>query len=157
MSMADQVILLRAGRIEHAGTPVDLYTRPATLFTARFIGASPMNLLDLADGAGGAVLAGGDGSALLPGPGEGRTLGLRPEDLSIRAADSPGIAATVTGLEYLGADTLVSCNAGTQAISVRHLGAAAPEPGTPVSLGFEPAAIHLFDRASGRRIEPSRS
>src|SRR6478672_7174143 len=49
MSMADQVILLRAGKIEHAGTPVDLYTRPATLFTARFIGGSPMNLLDLAD------------------------------------------------------------------------------------------------------------
>ena len=50
MSMADRVILMRAGRIEQNGTPADLYERPATLFAARFIGAPPMNFLDLDDG-----------------------------------------------------------------------------------------------------------
>ncbi|MFA6267635.1 MAG: ABC transporter ATP-binding protein, partial [Pseudolabrys sp.] len=54
MSMADQVILMRAGRIEQQGAPADLYESPATLFTARFIGGAPMSFLDLDDGADGA-------------------------------------------------------------------------------------------------------
>src|SRR5204862_8344588 len=45
MSMADQVILLSAGRIEQAAPPVELYARPATMFTARFIGTPPMNVI----------------------------------------------------------------------------------------------------------------
>ena len=53
MSMADRVILMRAGRIEQNGTPAELYERPATLFAARFIGGAPMNLLDLDDGSAG--------------------------------------------------------------------------------------------------------
>src|SRR5207237_10118809 len=55
MSMADHVILLRAGRIEQQGTPAELYARPATTFAARFIGTPAMNLVQLADGPQGAV------------------------------------------------------------------------------------------------------
>jgi sn-glycerol 3-phosphate transport system ATP-binding protein len=61
MSMADQVILLRDGKIEQDGSPADLYTRPATAFTARFIGTPPMNVLTLADTGGAGVVAGTDG------------------------------------------------------------------------------------------------
>ena len=72
MSMADRVILMRAGRIEQNGTPADLYERPATLFAARFIGAAPMSFLDLDDGPHGAVIAGTAGpelfAALRPRP-----------------------------------------------------------------------------------------
>src|SRR5213082_2096176 len=50
MTMADRVVLLRAGRIEQVGTPEELYARPATAFTAGFIGAPPMNLLRLNGG-----------------------------------------------------------------------------------------------------------
>src|SRR5690242_13850975 len=46
MTMADQVVLMRAGRIEQAGAPEELYSRPATAFTASFIGAPPMNIIE---------------------------------------------------------------------------------------------------------------
>src|SRR6266849_7513301 len=52
MSMADQVILLREGRIEQDAAPAELYARPATAFAARFIGTPPMNVLRLEGGDG---------------------------------------------------------------------------------------------------------
>src|SRR5690606_29967781 len=65
MSLADQVILMRNGRIEQKATPSELYLRPATSFAARFIGTPPMNLVELEDGDGGAVVKGTDGPALV--------------------------------------------------------------------------------------------
>ena len=85
MTMADRVVLLRDGRIEQVGSPEELYARPATAFTASFIGAPPMNLMRL------------DGAAVLTG--------VRPEDMRI-ATD--GLAAQVESVEYLGADSLVA-------------------------------------------------
>ena len=58
MSMADQVILMREGRIEQDAAPDVLYARPATSFAARFIGTPPMNVLRLVPGPGGAVIEG---------------------------------------------------------------------------------------------------
>src|SRR5687767_6414494 len=86
MSMADQVILLHDGRIEQDATPGDLYARPATVFAARFIGTPPMNVLALADGRDGAVVAGTDGPAVMPGKGVGLLLGVRPEDVVLAPA-----------------------------------------------------------------------
>ncbi|HEY9568549.1 MAG TPA: ABC transporter ATP-binding protein, partial [Thalassobaculum sp.] len=83
MSMADRVILMRQGRIEQDGSPAELYERPATLFAARFIGTPPMNLLPLADGPDGAVIAGSAGPALFGGRGGGLMLGLRPESIAL--------------------------------------------------------------------------
>src|SRR6185437_1369270 len=65
MSMADRVVLMREGRIEQNGTPVQLYESPANTFAARFIGTPPMNLLRLEAGPGGAVIAGTEGPPLL--------------------------------------------------------------------------------------------
>ena len=93
MSMADQVILMREGRIEQAGTPATLYAQPLTLFAARFIGTPPMNILPLADGPNGAVVAGSDGPAVMQGHGSGFCLGVRPED--IRLSSHEGLPATV--------------------------------------------------------------
>src|SRR5207245_2556680 len=50
MTMADRVVLLRDGHVEQAGAPHDLYNRPATTFTAQFIGTPPMNLLPAENG-----------------------------------------------------------------------------------------------------------
>ncbi len=75
----------RAGRAR----PTELYARPATAFTARFIGTPPMNLLTLADGAGGAVIAGTDGPPLLAAPGAGLLLGVRPEDVRLDTGARP--------------------------------------------------------------------
>jgi sn-glycerol 3-phosphate transport system ATP-binding protein len=153
MSMADRVILMRSGRIEQNGTPADLYLRPATLFTARFIGNSPMNFIDLDDGPHGAVIAGTTGPALFAASGRGRVLGLRPEDVAVDSANAAGrFHAGVTAVEYLGAEALVTCRLGERSILARTRGDAAPPVGTTVGLDWEVSAGHVFDAASGERL-----
>jgi sn-glycerol 3-phosphate transport system ATP-binding protein len=153
MSMADQVILMRAGRIAQNGTPVELYEQPANLFTARFIGSTPMNFLDLDDGPDGAVVIGGEGPALFAGPGHGRVLGLRPEDVTVNAANGRSLFhATVTAVEYLGAEAVITCVMGQRSVQARTRGDNAPPIGAVVGLGWDASAGHLFDAASGERL-----
>ena len=154
MSMADRVILLRAGRIEQSGAPADLYERPASLFAARFIGGAPMSLIELDDGPNGAVIAGTGGPALVAGPGRGRTLGLRPEDVAIGGNSGPGtFHARVTAVEYLGAEALVTCAIGERTILARTRGGVAPPVGATVGLSWDSSAVHLFDAASEKRVD----
>jgi len=137
MTMADQVILLRDGRVEQDGTPEELYNRPATEFAARFIGTPPMNVVDL--------------PAHVPA---GLRIGLRPEDIRIGAE---GIDATVEHVEYLGADSILACRLGAASVVVRMPRAAHLAPGDTVKLSWSPAAMHYFDAESGKRVEqPSR-
>jgi sn-glycerol 3-phosphate transport system ATP-binding protein len=154
MSMADRVILMRGGRIEQNGRPADLYERPASLFTARFIGGTPMNFLDLDDSPEGAVIAGTGGPVLFAAPGRGRVLGLRPEDVAVDSANAGGrFHATVTALEYLGAEALVSCRIGERSMLARTRGDCAPPVGAEVSLAWDNSAGHFFDAASGARLD----
>ena len=149
MSMADQVILLREGRVEQDASPAALYARPATVFTARFIGTPPMNILKLADGAGGAVVAGTEGPPLLPGRGAGLLLGVRPEDIVLAA--SGGLGATIKTIEFLGADSILTCEAGGQSLAVRAPGRVERPAGATVRLGWSKEHAHVFDEQSGRR------
>src|SRR6202042_1401283 len=66
MGMADQIVLLRDGRIEQDAPPVDVYARPATRFVASFIGTPPMNLFPLERYGDGMVLRGTSGPILAP-------------------------------------------------------------------------------------------
>ena len=134
MTMADQVILLRDGRIEQDGPPETLYNRPATAFTARFIGTPPMNVVTLPGHAAHGLL-----------------LGVRPEDIRI---GTEGLAATVENVEYLGADSIVACRAGSETLTVRLPRAAHLAPGAGVKLSWQSAAAHYFDAATGLRAEP---
>ncbi len=153
MSMADRVILMRGGRIEQNGRPADLYERPATLFTARFIGGAPMNFLDLDDGPHGAVLAGTDGPALFADSGRGRVLGLRPEDVTVDTGPGRGrFHATVMAVEYLGAEALLTCMIAERSILARTRGDCAPPVGATVALTWDNSAGHVFDAATGGRL-----
>jgi sn-glycerol 3-phosphate transport system ATP-binding protein len=135
MTMADQVILLRDGRVEQDGAPEELYNRPATAFTARFVGTPPMNVV------------------ALPGRTKaGRLLGVRPEDIRIESGThAEGLAAEVESVEYLGADSIVACRAGLEALTVRMPRAVQFAAGTPVKLSWNPEAVHHFDAATGLR------
>ena len=93
MTMADRVVLMRAGRIEQQGTPQDLYERPASTFVAAFIGAPAMNLFP-------ASRAGGP---------EGQTWGVRPEQCRLQPAATPGLSVNINAVEYLGAECLLQC------------------------------------------------
>jgi sn-glycerol 3-phosphate transport system ATP-binding protein len=150
MSMADKIVLIREGRIEQEGSPEELYARPATMFAARFIGTPAMNLVALADGAGGAVIRGG-ADVVSPGRGEGFTLGVRPEH--IRLVPAGGVHGTVTSAEYHGADTIVTVQVGEEPLFVRAPGQLVLAAGAQVHLAWEPGEAHLFDSGSGKRVD----
>ncbi len=153
MSMADRVILMRGGRIEQNGTPAELYERPATRFIAGFIGGAPMNFLDLDDGPNGAVIKGSAGPALFAAAGRGRVIGLRPEDVTVDSVNGRSrFHVTVTEVEYLGAEALVTCMIGERPILARTRGACAPPVGATVGLTWDASAAHVFDAASGDRL-----
>jgi sn-glycerol 3-phosphate transport system ATP-binding protein len=133
MSMADHVVLLREGRIEQEGTPAQLYSRPATTFAARFIGTPAMNLVPL--------------HAIQPGAAASLTAGIRPEH--IRLSEN-GVPATVLTAEYHGADTIVTTQVNGSSLVVRTPGQVELEAGSQVRLGWEPAAVHIFD-SEGRK------
>jgi sn-glycerol 3-phosphate transport system ATP-binding protein len=153
MSMADRVILMRAGRIEQNGAPADLYERPASVFAARFIGGAPMSFLDLDDGPNGAVIANTDGPALFKASGRGHILGLRPEDVTLDTESGRGhFHARVISVEYLGSETLVTCSIGDRTILARTPGGRAPPIGATVGLAWDASALHVFDAANGIRV-----
>ncbi len=137
MSMADQVVLLNAGRIEQDAPPAELYARPASVFAARFIGTPPMNIV------------------AAPGRPDLK-LGVRPEH--VHQVERGGFAATVLSAEYLGADTVVTCSTsdgGTLAdtIAARLPGRHDLAEGTQVRLGWSPEDSHWFDAATNLRCD----
>ena len=146
MTMADQVVLMNAGRIEQDAAPADLYDQPATVFAARFIGTPPMNVIPLSDlGEHPAWIV---RSAPGIGPREGLALGVRPE--SVRLAEG-GIPARVTAIEYLGADSLIEARIGSARIVARLPGKAPCVVGDGIALTWDDVAAHWFDLSSGRR------
>ncbi|ARP88929.1 ABC transporter ATP-binding protein [Bordetella genomosp. 9] len=153
MSMADQVVLLRNGEVEQCDTPDGLYARPATEFAARFVGTPPMNLLTLDKVEGALVVAGTGQPPIADAPAAAVRLGVRPEHIRL---GEHGHAATVQGVEYFGADSIVTCNVGANTgIAVRVTGHAAVTPGHRVCLDWLPANEHFFD-ARGKALSPSR-
>ena len=129
MTMADRVVLMRDGKIEQNGTPEELYNRPATAFTARFIGTPPMNLIAQGD----------------------TLLGVRPEHIRIVSQD--GHQARVKAVEHLGADSIVLCEVDGQPVSIRLDGFSKAQPGDDIRLAWNIQHEHLFDEKSGRRLE----
>ena len=165
MTLADRIVVMRAGRIEQVGRPLDLYNSPANLFVAGFIGAPRMNLMDVTvtaagpasvtvEGPGGFTAKhAGDGSALHPG--DKATLGVRPHDIA--TIDRGGVEAKVTLVEALGPETVVHASLpdGKKLVAVLQGQEASPAGGT-IRLGFEAGRTHLFD-ASGMRVPDAQT
>ena len=152
MSMADRVILLHGGRIEQNGTPVELYEQPANAFVARFIGTPPMNLLALEAVAGGAIIRGTQGPAVLPPQCATGTLGVRPEHIALGI--ERGVPANVDSVEYLGGDSLIACRIGGQPLAVRVQGNVALARGDTAWLDWAPGAQHYFAEGGVRAAAP---
>jgi sn-glycerol 3-phosphate transport system ATP-binding protein len=155
MSMADRVILLNAGRIEQNGTPADLYEAPANVFVARFIGTPPMNLLALEAGNGGAVIAGTSGPAVASADRAAGTLGVRPEHITL--GRDTGVDARIDGVEYLGADSVLTCRIGVQALTIRVAGRTGLSRGDVTRLSWARGAQHFFAAVTGKRSEDEGS
>ena len=158
MTMGDKIVVMRDGRIEQAGSPLQLYDHPANQFVAGFIGSPSMNFLpgtlrragptaqvELNDGTrldAPPLAAGSDGQPVV--------FGARPEHLAL--ADSGGIPAKVVVMEPTGMDTFVACRHGGVELSAvfreRHDFA----PGSTIHLLPDRQRAHLFDAESGLRL-----
>lgn len=152
--MADRIVVMRAGVVEQAGRPLDLYDRPRNLFVATFIGSPAMNLIDAGtDGAAG-VLADGQRIAL-PASGAalpGRVkLGLRPEHLTL-STSADGIAARVTTCESTGSTTYLTTQAAGTTLTVTAQTRLDVQERQDIRLNIAPEHIHVFDAETGLRL-----
>jgi multiple sugar transport system ATP-binding protein len=159
MTMADRIVVLKAGNVEQVGSPLELYNHPRNLFVAGFIGSPQMNFIATEIAAAKAkdatvtVPGGGAITVAAKGRGAGQkvTLGVRPEHLT---RDPEGaIKATVVAVEQLGESHLIYAKLadGTQ-VQVRGQDKTDVTADQIISLGADPARCHLFD-AAGLRVE----
>jgi multiple sugar transport system ATP-binding protein len=154
MTMADQIVVMQGGRIEQVGAPLELYDRPANTFVAGFIGSPAMNMLPAVVQGGGAVLEDGTALPLPPGArvadGAEITYGLRPEHLGV---GSSGLAGTVSVVEPTGSETHVVLRVGTKDVVAMFRDRVAFRPGDSLTFAPDAEKVHLFDKASGKRLE----
>ncbi len=148
MTLADRIVVLRAGEIMQVGAPRDLYEKPDNLFVAQFIGSPKMNVMPC-DAEGIRFVLPGHGSGSLradPGDRKVTRLGVRPEHIGVTDAGKGHCTGTVEIVEYLGADTHlhVSCpGLGTMVVRTEDIGPSVR--GTDIGLLFDENHIHIFD------------
>ena len=153
MTMADKIVVLRAGNIEQVGAPMDLYRDPDNRFVAGFIGSPSMNFLGGVVN-GGAVEVPSLNSIVsvpvtLPSEGTSVILGVRPEHLEIVDGD----AQTVELTEALGGVSYAYLgNTNGEKIIVEERGDERAREGSRVGLRFDPARAYLFDAQTEQRI-----
>ena len=153
MTMADKIAVLRAGRVEQFGKPLDLFNAPQNRFVAGFIGSPSMNFLKGKVQGGAVVLENGAtqpmGDGFSAHEGQEVELGIRAGDLHL--TEGAGIKATITGVEQLGTESYLYCRTALdEAITVHQRGQSSAAKGDEVSLALDPEAMHLFDVASGQ-------
>ncbi|MEV8468271.1 ABC transporter ATP-binding protein [Fluviibacterium sp. DFM31] len=146
MTLADKIVVMRAGRIEQIGSPLDLYRAPDNRFVAGFIGSPKMNFLPVIGQSGDRLSVPG-GSVAAPMSGTPTEIGVRPEHMEITEAGANTLTGTVMASEHLGSDTFayVSIAGVERPILVRLHGEYAINPGAAVSVGFEDRSLHYFD------------
>ncbi|MGV8832644.1 MAG: ABC transporter ATP-binding protein [Devosia sp.] len=148
MTMADKIVVLRAGVIEQAGAPLELYNNPKNLFVAGFIGSPKMNFLTAS--ADGAKLKVAGGSLTLDRSVAGATmLGVRPEHITLTEGSGTKLAdVRVDLVENLGGQTVVyATTVDNQPINIVLEGQAEVALGSTVSAHIDPARLHLFNAA----------
>jgi multiple sugar transport system ATP-binding protein len=149
MTMADQIVVMHAGRIEQTGAPLALYDRPVNTFVAGFIGSPAMNLLPGRVAEGGFLADGGAVLPLPPGaPANVATYGIRPEHL-VLAED--GIPATIAVVEPTGSETQVALRINETPMIGAFRERIAGRPGEILRVVPDLSLVHLFG-SDGRRL-----
>jgi len=156
MTLADKIVVLRAGRVEQVGAPLDLYRDPDNKFVAGFIGSPAMNFVAGTVGDGGTASAPGFGAppaaaaARLPAIGSAVTMGLRPQHLAV---DPAGSTHRVEMTEALGGVTFIHVSAATgERLVIESHEDLMPRMGDRVGIRFDAKDMLYFDARDGRRI-----
>ena len=149
MTLADRVVVLDRGRLQQAGTPEELYQKPANRFVASFIGSPSMNFIETDLDSGTFLLAGvrHDTGVRMSGR---VTVGIRPEALQV----GPGVTGRVRWVETLGAHFLVGVE--FDKVTLTALLRSRPAADT-IDLSIDPAQIHVFDNKSGQNLRSDLS
>jgi multiple sugar transport system ATP-binding protein len=161
MTLGTQVVLMKAGEIVQTGTPLDLYSRPNSLFTATFIGSPEINLIEgrLEPAAEGAVFDGGGMRVILPRsifdgdisrPAD-VVLGLRPESARLAQGDGHQMLKADYA-EATGADLFVNGTTGGSPVIARLDRALRVTPGDTLRIEWRLEDASVFDKQTGRRL-----
>jgi multiple sugar transport system ATP-binding protein len=153
MTMADKIVVLRAGRVEQVGPPLELYNHPQNRFVAGFIGSPQMNFLDgtvaVADGPGLAVEIPGVGvlrtraATNKLAAGDKVTIGIRPEHIRPGHEAGNNATGTVAGVEQLGGLSYVRL--ADPAVTIQIPGQTRLASGETAAIHLPVEAIHVFD------------
>ena len=160
MTMADKIAVLRAGKVEQFGKPLDLFNAPANRFVAGFIGSPAMNFFKGVVQNGAVKLENGAsqplGNTFDTNEGQSVEIGIRASDLRLSEIGS-GVAATVTAIEQLGAESYLYCHSTSgEPITVHQRGQTEVRKGQDVTLSLDASAVHLFDLANGYSCRVSK-
>ena len=153
MTLADRMVVMNEGNVEHVGTPLEVYTKPKTLFTAQFIGSPAMNILKGECQSSQINLSSG-AKLKTNSKHNGRVnVGLRPEDFTIN--EKGPIKLNVELVELIGANTLIHGRLeNSNEILVASIAGVISESeiGNQINLSFDENKLHLFDVNSNQRI-----
>ena len=156
MTMADKIVVMRDGRVEQVGAPLDLYDNPANVFVAGFIGSPAMNFIKgrIAKNNGAQQFV-SDGGSILPmrslnaEDGQPAIYGIRPEHITIGEG---GLRVRVSVLEPTGAETQIFAKADDDLIDAVIKERLSLRPGDEVPFLIDPANAHIFDRRTSQRM-----
>jgi sn-glycerol 3-phosphate transport system ATP-binding protein len=149
MTLADRILILNKGRIEQFDTPKAIYHHPASVFVAKFIGAPPMNILDVTGD--GMALRTADGQVLVETTRKGRfQLGIRPEDIAVKAGGP--LKASIRYREDLGSHEILEADLSGQQLRIATPFGAEIDATSALSLSFPANRLHLFEGETGKAI-----
>lgn len=156
MTMADKIVVMRDGRVEQIGSPLDLYDNPVNTFVAGFIGSPSMNFVHgkiASDGSSRVFQS--DSGLKLPLPqttaaeGQAVTYGVRPECVRIGEG---GVEMEIVAVEPTGSETQIFARSGRDLIDALVKERISARPGSKLGFVIDPEDVHLFDRKTGQHI-----
>jgi multiple sugar transport system ATP-binding protein len=157
MTMADKIVVMHDGIVEQIGAPLELYDRPENLFVAGFIGSPAMNFFKgrlRGTNGGGFETADGIRLPLARAPagadGRGVVYGIRPEHFVL---SDDGAPAEVVVVEPTGSEIQVVVRIGSHEAIVLFRERQLLKPGDKIRLKPDGRLVHLFDEATGRRLD----
>ncbi len=161
MTLATRIAVMRDGQIEQLAAPDEIYNRPATRYVASFVGSPPMNMLDCTFADGLAHIDGTLSNIALPAhlhevaaAAHHITVGIRPESLTLADASNTkfGIDAKIEVVELTGPELVVTATIGKQRLTVSLPPRSQVSVGTTQRFAIDVSALHVFDRATDKRI-----
>jgi multiple sugar transport system ATP-binding protein len=178
MTLGDRIVVMDKGHVQQIDTPMNLYDRPRNRFVAGFIGSPGMNFVDgalirgermqfVAEPNAFTVDLPQDLSERMEGlDGRAVTIGIRPEDVSVFSGSGPTIftgestivhtpitaPARLELVEELGNEAFVYATVGPYSITARVAPQPLPSTGEAITMAFDLAKAHFFDKATGERI-----